>query len=100
MFALLSCVLYFVPNCILVILKIKIPHPSYPSTRVSVQVPNLGIHFSPARCRRLMELLDILFSITEKSNSPTVESYQVGLAPWSLADLSADARILVWRVRS
>ena len=47
-----------------------------------------------------MELLDILYSIMEKSNKSTVENCQVGLAPWSLADLATDARILVWRVRS
>lgn len=77
--------------------QIKVPHPSYPSTRVSVQVPNLGIHFSPARYYRLMELLDILYGTMEKSNKSTVENYQAGLAPWSLADLATDARILVWR---
>ncbi|XP_038885839.1 elongation factor 1-gamma-like [Benincasa hispida] len=27
-------------------MAIKVPHPSYPSTRISIQVPNLGIHIS------------------------------------------------------
>lgn len=47
-----------------------------------------------------MELLDILYGTMEKSNKSTVENYQAGLAPWSLADLATDARILVWRVHS
>ncbi|XLR30782.1 hypothetical protein S83_058682, partial [Arachis hypogaea] len=40
--------------------QIKVPHPSYPSTCISIQVPNLCIHFSPERFCRIMELLSIL----------------------------------------
>ncbi|RYR15607.1 hypothetical protein Ahy_B04g072461 [Arachis hypogaea] len=48
------------PVCASGFLKIKVPHPSYPSTCISIQVPNLCIHFSPERFCRIMELLSIL----------------------------------------
>ncbi|KAL5700718.1 hypothetical protein ACHQM5_026131 [Ranunculus cassubicifolius] len=70
--------------------QIKVPHPSLPSTRISVQVPNLGIHFSPARYCKLMELLNMLYGAIENSD-------ETGLVLWSPADLATDARILVWR---
>ena len=82
------------------LLKIKVPHPSYPSTCISIQVPNLGIHFSPARYGRLMELLNILYGTMETCGQPTVENFQAELAPWSPTDLGTDARILVWKVCS
>lgn len=91
-----SCYLHF---CIC-LLKIKVPHPSYPSTCISIQVPNLGIHFSPARYRRLMELLNILYDTMEAHGQSTVDYFQPELAPWSPADLATDARILVWKVCS
>ncbi|KAK1591812.1 hypothetical protein Q3G72_014066 [Acer saccharum] len=76
--------------------QIKVPHPSYPSTRVSVQVPNIGIHFSPARYHRLNELLNILYAAKESYGQPTVDNSLAELAPWNLADLATDARVLVW----
>lgn len=79
-------------------LKIKIPHPRYPSTRVSVQVPNLGVHFSPERHCRIMDLLAILQSTTKSSDLGASEVPQTGRASWHPADLATDARILVWRV--
>ncbi|KAK1307202.1 hypothetical protein QJS10_CPA10g01570 [Acorus calamus] len=77
--------------------QIKIPHPSYPSTRISVQVPNLGMHFSPARYGRLMDLLNILYGSKENSDQNSDGYLQTGLVPWYPADLASDARILVWR---
>ncbi|XVE82332.1 hypothetical protein DITRI_Ditri15bG0139900 [Diplodiscus trichospermus] len=77
--------------------QIKVPHPSYPSTRVSVQVPNLGMHFSPVRYCRLMELLDILYVAMDPCVQPGVVDFQAGLASRSAADLATDAKILVWR---
>lgn len=79
-------------------LKIKAPHPSYPSTRISVQVPNLGVHFSPSRYRRLMELLDILYGTMETCSQPAANDFQAKLTSWSSADLASDAKILVWKV--
>ncbi|GAV71650.1 DUF946 domain-containing protein/DUF1162 domain-containing protein/Chorein_N domain-containing protein [Cephalotus follicularis] len=77
--------------------QIKIPHPNYPSTRISVQVPNLGIHFSPERYCRLMELLSITYASMESCGQPTNDDFQADLAPWSPVDLAISARILVWR---
>ncbi|CAL5415223.1 unnamed protein product [Camellia sinensis] len=77
--------------------QIKVPHPSYPSTRVSVQVPSLGIHYSPARYCRLMELFNILYGTTQSSGQPEFENFQADFLPWNPPDLATEARILVWR---
>ncbi|GMI70230.1 hypothetical protein like AT1G48090 [Hibiscus trionum] len=77
--------------------QIKVPHLGYPSTLVSVQLPNLCIHFSPARYRRLMELLDILYVATDPCFQPAGVDFHAGMTPWSAADLATDAKILVWR---
>ncbi|KAH0468342.1 hypothetical protein IEQ34_003375 [Dendrobium chrysotoxum] len=77
---------------------IKIPHPRYPSTRISVQVPNLGIHFSPERYSRILRLLNIFYGPTENINEISSGHLQTGAAPWLPADLATDARILVWKV--
>ncbi|XP_057475541.1 uncharacterized protein LOC130763619 isoform X1 [Actinidia eriantha] len=77
--------------------QIKVPHPSYPSTRISVQVPSLGIHFSPARYCRLMDLLNILYGTTQSSGQPEFEKLQAEFVPWNRPDLATEARILVWR---
>ncbi|KAH9766384.1 C2 domain-containing protein [Citrus sinensis] len=76
--------------------QIKLPHPSYPSTRVSIQVPNLGVHFSPARYQRLMELVNIFYGTVETCGQPSVDNLRAELAPWNPADLAIDAKILVW----
>lgn len=93
-------VFYFVLILIVCIelFKIKVPHPSYPSTRISVQVPSLGIHFSPERCFKIMELLNLFYGTIETCSQPATDNSQAKLAPWSPADLAADCRILVWRV--
>ncbi|KAG8370579.1 hypothetical protein BUALT_Bualt14G0131800 [Buddleja alternifolia] len=77
--------------------QIKAPHPNHPSTRVSVQIPSLGIHFSPARYLRLNELLNILNGAMLIAEQHTVENSQTGLVPWSPPDLATEARILVWK---
>lgn len=76
--------------------QIKVPHPNYPSMRISIQVPNLGIHFSQSRFQRLMKLLNIFYGTLETCGQPAVDDFQAE-TPWSPADLSGDARILVWR---
>ncbi|KAJ7955294.1 calcium-dependent lipid-binding family protein [Quillaja saponaria] len=88
-----------IERCGMVVLvdQIKVPHPSYPSTRISVQVPNLGVHFSPARYLRLMELLNILYGAMETCGQPDTGNCQAKLAPWSSSNLNVDARILVWK---
>ncbi|KAK8661863.1 hypothetical protein V6N13_091452 [Hibiscus sabdariffa] len=77
--------------------QIKVPHLGYPSMHVSVEVPNLGIHFSPARYCRLMELLDMLYVSMDPCVQPAGVDFQAGPTPWSAADLATDAKILVWR---
>ncbi|KAE9455056.1 hypothetical protein C3L33_13039, partial [Rhododendron williamsianum] len=77
--------------------QIKVAHPSYPSTRISVQVPSLGMHFSPARYCRLMKLLNILYSTTQGRSQPGLENSQAEFVSWNPPDLATEARILVWR---
>ncbi|CAI9779714.1 unnamed protein product [Fraxinus pennsylvanica] len=77
--------------------QIKVPHPNHPSTRVYVQVPSLGIHFSPARYCRLMELLNILYGAMPNAEQPAVGNMQTELAPWNPPDLATEARILIWK---
>ncbi|XP_061360270.1 uncharacterized protein LOC133304277 isoform X2 [Gastrolobium bilobum] len=77
--------------------QIKVPHPSYPSTLISIQVPNLGVHFSSERYFRIMELLNILYKTMETCSEPPADSLQSKLAPWSPSDLASDGRILVWK---
>ncbi|KAK7291737.1 hypothetical protein RIF29_07114 [Crotalaria pallida] len=77
--------------------QIKIPHPSYPSTRISVQVPNLSIHFSSERYFRIMDLLDILYKTMDSYSISTGDSFEAKITPWSPSDLAADGRILVWK---
>ncbi|KAA8527969.1 hypothetical protein F0562_035162 [Nyssa sinensis] len=88
-----------VDRCGMVVIvdQIKVPHPSYPSTCVSFQVPSLGIHLSPTRYCRLLELLNILYGKMQNSGQPVVENLQAELAPWNPTDLATEARILVWR---
>nr|GLL48492.1 uncharacterized protein LOC109169879 [Ipomoea trifida] len=93
-------VYFLVDRCGMAVIvdQIKIPHPSHPSTRVSVQVPTIGVHFSPARLCRLMELLKILYhTIPDAEQLPTVENTEAELSPWHSPDLATDARILVWK---
>ncbi|CAN1281796.1 Intermembrane lipid transfer protein vps13A [Linum perenne] len=76
--------------------QIKVPHPRYPSTRISVQIPNLSIHFSPERYHKLMELVNILNSTVENCEQSTVNNVQQ-ISAWNSVDFATDARILVWK---
>ncbi|XP_042405096.1 vacuolar protein sorting-associated protein 13C-like [Zingiber officinale] len=77
--------------------QIKVPHPRYPSTRVSVQVPNLLVHFSPERYFRIMELLGILHGSSKIIEQNLGSHLQSGDKPWHPVDLATNARTLVWR---
>ncbi|KAG5388182.1 hypothetical protein IGI04_029723 [Brassica rapa subsp. trilocularis] len=77
--------------------QIKVPHPSHPSTRISIQVPNIGVHFSPTRYMRIMQLSDILYGAMKTYSQTPLDDIPDGIQPWSPADLVSDARILVWK---
>ncbi|KAH6757936.1 calcium-dependent lipid-binding family protein [Perilla frutescens var. hirtella] len=77
--------------------QIKVPRPNHPSTRISVQIPSLGIHFSPNRYFRLNELLNLLNGAMHSDDQHAVEHLQTGLVPWNPPDLATEARILVWK---
>ncbi|XP_010266663.1 PREDICTED: uncharacterized protein LOC104604129 isoform X2 [Nelumbo nucifera] len=94
-----DCFYSLVERCGMTVIidQIKVPHPRYPSTRVSIQVPNLGIHFSPARYCRVQQLLNLFRCSVDNTDQTMSETFQMGLAPWNPADLSTEAKILVWR---
>ncbi|KAL6002801.1 hypothetical protein ACLOJK_023023 [Asimina triloba] len=77
--------------------QIKVPHPSYPSTRVSVQVPNLGIHFSPERYQRISDLIALFYSTMESADHTVNGNPETVRMSWYPAELTSSARILVWR---
>ncbi|XP_028786889.1 uncharacterized protein LOC114742843 [Neltuma alba] len=76
---------------------IKVPHPTYPSTRILVQVPNVGIHFSPTRYLKIVELMNIIYGALETCSEPAAGSFQDKLGPWSPGALATNCRILVWK---
>ncbi|XP_042469396.1 uncharacterized protein LOC122052074 isoform X1 [Zingiber officinale] len=80
--------------------KIKVPHPRYPSARVSVQVPNLCVHFSSERYFRIMELMGILHGSSKIIEQNLDAHLQSGDKPWHPVDLATNARTLVWQVQS
>ncbi|CAJ1940747.1 unnamed protein product [Sphenostylis stenocarpa] len=90
---------YLIDRCGMAVLvnQIKVPHPSYPSTLISIQVPNLGIHFSSERNFRIMELLSLLYETMGTCSQPTTDSLQSKPVPWSPSDLATEGRILVWK---
>ncbi|XP_024542530.1 uncharacterized protein LOC9648284 isoform X1 [Selaginella moellendorffii] len=62
---------------------------NWPSTCIAIEVPRLGIHFSPARYRRLLYLLHALESADRSSSQPNALS-------WQPSEASGDARVLLW----
>ncbi|XP_042469393.1 uncharacterized protein LOC122052070 isoform X3 [Zingiber officinale] len=77
--------------------QIKVPHPRYPSARVSVQVPNLCVHFSSERYFRIMELMGILHGSSKIIEQNLDGHLQSGDKPWHHVDLATNARTLVWQ---
>ncbi|KAJ4957745.1 hypothetical protein NE237_024856 [Protea cynaroides] len=74
---------------VLKIQQIWSQNPSFPSTRLSVRLPSLGFHFSPARYHRLMQIAKI-FESEENENSDF-------LRPWNQADFEGWLSQLVWK---
>ncbi|XWS49634.1 hypothetical protein CRYUN_Cryun12cG0020000 [Craigia yunnanensis] len=71
---------------ILKLQQIRLENPSYPSTRLLVQLPSLGFHFSPARYHRLMQVIKIFQE--EDNDSPDL------LRPWNHADFEGWLSVL------
>ncbi|XP_037495569.1 uncharacterized protein LOC105636609 isoform X2 [Jatropha curcas] len=67
--------------------QIRLENPSYPSTRLSVRLPSLGFHFSPARYHRLMQVAKI-FQDKDVENSNLV-------CPWNQADFEGWLHLLI-----
>ncbi|VFQ66400.1 unnamed protein product [Cuscuta campestris] len=63
---------------ILKLQQIRLQNPGFPSTRISVRLPFLGFHFSPARYHRLMQVAKIF----ERREINVLDVYN----PWSQAD--------------
>ncbi|KAG4206342.1 hypothetical protein ERO13_A03G003250v2 [Gossypium hirsutum] len=72
-----------------VILKLQqicLENPSYPTTRLAIQLPSLGFHFSPARYHRLMQVTKIFQE--EENDSPDL------LYAWNQADFEGWLSVL------
>ncbi|XP_073134921.1 uncharacterized protein [Henckelia pumila] len=69
--------------------QIRSPVPSFPSTRLSVRLPSMGFHFSPARYHRLMQVAKI-FQGEDANRSDVVR-------PWDQSDLEGWLYHLTWK---
>eukprot|EP01018_Ginkgo_biloba_P007485 Gb_23775 [translate_table: standard] len=70
--------------------QIRVPHPTYPSTMLSVRLPSLGFHFSPARYHRLMQVAKI-FQVGEN------DKFSDSIRPWDPADFDGYLSVLAWK---
>lgn len=70
--------------------QIRSPVASFPSTRLSVRLPSMGFHFSPARYHRLMQIAKI-FQGEDGNRSDVVQ-------PWDQSDLEGWLYHLTWKV--
>ncbi|KAK6160946.1 hypothetical protein DH2020_004327 [Rehmannia glutinosa] len=86
-----------IDRCGMAVIVDQVPHPNHPSTHISVQIPSLGIHFSPDRYFRLSELLNLLSGAMPNDEQHTVEPLQTGIVPWNPPYRTTEARILVWK---
>ncbi|PPR99880.1 hypothetical protein GOBAR_AA20786 [Gossypium barbadense] len=71
---------------ILKLQQIRLENPSYPTTRLAIQLPSLGFHFSPARYHRLMQVTKIFQE--EENDSPDL------LYAWNQADFEGWLSVL------
>ncbi|KAL2613699.1 hypothetical protein R1flu_025391 [Riccia fluitans] len=75
--------------------QIQVQHPSFPSTRLQIKVPHLGLHFSPGRYRRMLLLLRAIEGtdqVSEGAEGPTAVAFTASHS----ADFSGEACILLW----
>ncbi|KAL6576075.1 hypothetical protein OROHE_000546 [Orobanche hederae] len=86
-----------IDRCGMAVIVDQVPHPNHPSTRISVKIPSLGIHFSADRYFRINELFNLFNGAMPNDEHHTVESLPAGLVPWNPPYLTAEARILVWK---
>ncbi len=73
-------------------------HSCYPSTRLAIKVPHLGLHFSPARYGRLMLILHALGAVSQLEEGLDAEKDTAMPVQWQHGDYSGEARILLWGV--
>lgn len=77
--------------------KIRIPHPTYPSTHVAIQVPHLGLHFSPARYERFMQLIATFEGSNSSQGKADPSDSTVMRSSWYPADQEGSMRVLFWK---
>lgn len=70
--------------------QIRAENPLFPSTRLSMRLPSLSFHFSPARYHRLMQVVKI-FQREDKDNIDVMH-------PWDQADFEGWLSVLTWKV--
>ncbi|PTQ34792.1 hypothetical protein MARPO_0076s0036 [Marchantia polymorpha] len=76
--------------------QIQVQHPSFPSTRLQIRVPHLGLHFSPGRYRRMLLLLKALGGADQAVEGSEGLAKTEVVTAWHSADFSGEARVLLW----
>ncbi|KAL3679175.1 hypothetical protein R1sor_022131 [Riccia sorocarpa] len=76
--------------------QIQVHHPSFPSTRLQIKVPHLGLHFSPGRYRRMLLLLRALEGVDRGSEGAEGPTKPEAFTASHSSDFSGEARILLW----
>ncbi|KAH7429919.1 hypothetical protein KP509_09G071400 [Ceratopteris richardii] len=76
--------------------QLRIPDPAYPSTHIALQVPRLGLHFSPGRYRSLLQLIE---GLDPSCTSNKLDSSDLShiKASWYPADYEGSGMVLVWK---
>ncbi|KAL2233062.1 UNVERIFIED_CONTAM: hypothetical protein Sindi_1486200, partial [Sesamum indicum] len=69
--------------------QIRSPVASFPSTRVAMRLPSIGLHFSPSRYHRLMQVAKIFQG--EDADHPD------HVCPWDEADFAGWLYHLTWK---
>lgn len=81
------CLLPIIDKCgvIVKLQQIRAENPLFPNTRLSIRLPSLGFHFSPARYHRLMQVAKVFAQDEESTNL---------IQPWKQADFEGWLSVL------
>ncbi|KAI5061209.1 hypothetical protein GOP47_0023714 [Adiantum capillus-veneris] len=77
--------------------KLRLPHPAYPLTHIALQVPQLGLHFSPGRYRSLLQLLESFDASNGSDEKTDLSNMTQTKTSWYPADCEGSIMVLVWK---
>lgn len=77
--------------------KLRIPHPAYPLTHIALQVPHLGLHFSPGRYHKFAQLI-ATFDDSNGSSDKIELPEKIQTKPsWYPPEHEGSSMVLVWK---